>query len=786
MDYIDLATLGTLGDIMPLVDQNRSLVHEGLALINKNPRPALRAILDVAGRKAGELRSTDISYVITPRLNAAGRMDKASLAVNLLMCDDYAQAYNLAIELESFNNQRREITAQIIEEANYRAKKIMENSPEARSLVLCDKSWHPGVLGIVAAKIAEIYKVPSIVMTIKDGLAHGSGRSVGDVDLHNACMSSFDKFEKFGGHKGACGLTIKESDIQDFGEKLDKFLQTLNKSEFQESVSADLEVGLHELIVEDVEALDAMEPFGNKNEEPCFVTKNVFIKRARAVGQNHNHLSCNITDGAYGGQGIMFNVEDVNKYLTCDGTVFVAYVPKVEEFQGHKNVKMHIKTILPSDVFSASGSQNSEYINQLFENVKFRNVKHKSVGDFIKNSVFELNADIIDKNIERDGLAEVINNKDSFANLDDEKIYDEIIKAMIGEDGKLHESQNESLKLLEKGKSVLSVMPTGRGKSLIFQTFASKLALKDKKMSIFIYPLRALISDQAFHLQKNLEKFGLNIQVLNGETPNEDREKIYESMKNKQVDIMLTTPEFLAIHMDKIAQCGDVSFVVVDEAHHLGQVKIGERSAYGHMHKILEKLGNPQVLALSATVSDDVCNEIQKFLPIDEIVKDNFERENLYVDDRRNIKCRDDYLVSLCASGEKIVIYVNSRQQTVDLARVIKSRAPHIAMQVAFYNAGMSKDDRKKIETLFRDNELSVLVATSAFGEGVNIPDIRHVCLYHLPFSNIEFNQMAGRCGRDNKPAIIHLLYNRADATINTQILESSNPGRDSLAKIYM
>ena len=156
------------------------------------------------------------------------------------------------------------------------------------------------------------------------------------------------------------------------------------------------------------------------------------------------------------------------------------------------------------------------------------------------------------------------------------------------------------------------------------------------------------------------------------------------------------------------------------------------------------------------------------------------------MDDRRNIKCRDDYLVSLCASGQKTVIYVNSRQQTVDLARVIKSRAPHIAMKVAFYNAGMSKKDRNKIEALFRDNELSVLVATSAFGEGVNIPDIRHVCLYHLPFSNIEFNQMAGRCGRDNNPAIIHLLYNRADATINTQILESSNPGRDNLAKIYM
>ena len=106
-------------------------------------------------------------------------------------------------------------------------------------------------------------------------------------------------------------------------------------------------------------------------------------------------------------------------------------------------------------------------------------------------------------------------------------------------------------------------------------------------------------------------------------------------------------------------------------------------------------------------------------------------------------------------------------------------------MRVGFYNAGMSREDRNKIETLFRENELSVLVATSAFGEGVNIPDIRHVCLYHLPFSNVEFNQMAGRCGRDNNPAIVHLLYNRADATINTQILEMTNPTEENLRGIY-
>ena len=782
-----MATLGTIADVMPLVDQNRALVFEGIEKINKEPRPALRAILDVAGRKAGQLSSIDISYVITPRLNAAGRMDKAELAVDLLMCDDYAQAYNLALEIEGLNNQRREITDKILEQATFRAKTIIESHPDARSLVLSDESWHPGVLGIVAAKIAELYNVPSIVMKIEDGLAHGSGRSVGDIDLHDACMKSFNKYEKFGGHKGACGLTIKQDDISEFSSNLETHMQSLEKKAFEKTFETDLEVALHELNVEEVKELDALQPFGNANEEPLFLTRNVLIKRAKAVGEEHNHLSCNITDGAYGGQGIMFNVSNIEDYLKFDGTVCVVYSPRVETFNGYNNVKMHMKAIVPSAIFDGNSNNENEYINKLFENYKVNVRANNSVGDFIKSSVNELNNDLIERSLHN--REETIADKDKrkeLSKLDEDKLTEEIVKSLIGENGKLHDSQLKSIDALKAGKSILSVMPTGRGKSLIFQIFAAMRAIKNDETSIFVYPLRALISDQAFHMKNIFLKFGVRVEVLNGETPSEEREKIYEQLKCGQLDILLTTPEFLAIHYNKIADAHKIGFVVVDEAHHLGTVKIGDRTAYGHMPKILEALNNPQVLALSATVSDEICNEIQKFLPVTEIIKDNFERENLYVDDRRNIKCRDDYLVSLCASGQKVVIYVNSRAQTIELARMIKSRAQHIAMQVGFYNAGMSKEDRVKIEKMFRENELSVLVATSAFGEGVNIPDIRHVVLYHLPFSNVEFNQMAGRCGRDNEPAIIHLLYNRADATINTQILKSTNPNHDVLGKVYM
>ena len=339
--------------------------------------------------------------------------------------------------------------------------------------------------------------------------------------------------------------------------------------------------------------------------------------------------------------------------------------------------------------------------------------------------------------------------------------------------------------MLEAGKSALCVLPTGRGKSLIFQIFAATIALRDKKTSLFVYPLRALIADQAYHLSNTFGKFGLKSVVLCGQTPASERPKIMEGLQKGEYDIVLTTPEYLDIHSSEIASAAEIGFVVVDECHHIGEVKVGQRTAYGNMPRILSELKNPQVLALSATVSSDVYAEIKKYLPVSELVKDNFERSNLFIDDQRNIKTKDDYLCALVGSGQKTVVYANSREQTIALARMLKSRCPHVAMQIGFYNAGMSKSQRKMIEEYFRDNKLSCLVATSAFGEGVNIADIRHVCLYHLPFSDVEFNQMSGRAGRDGAPAIVHLLFSRTDASINTGILQMSCPTREVLADIY-
>ena len=300
-----------------------------------------------------------------------------------------------------------------------------------------------------------------------------------------------------------------------------------------------------------------------------------------------------------------------------------------------------------------------------------------------------------------------------------------------------------------------------------------------------MYPLRALIADQAFHLSRALHRFGLAVDVITGESPPEERRAIFDGLAQGTVDIVLTTPEFLSFHAEEFARSERIGLVVVDEAHHIGLAHAGNRMTYAGLGDQIAKLGAPTVLALTATANVRVAGEIEGQLHIDNQVLDRADRPNMELDDQRNLRFRESYLANIIATGGKTVVYVNSRQQSVALARELRSLVPQMAPFIGFYNAGLPRADRTHVEEMFRAGQLNVLVSTSAFGEGVNIADIRHVVLFHLPFNDIEFNQMSGRAGRDGRKAFVHLLFGKADAGINERILADATPDHDTLAQVY-
>lgn len=744
-DFTDFATLGTVADLMPMRDENRALVSDGIARMNAAPRPCIAALLATSGAADKPVSATNLSFSVIPRLNAAGRMGDAQLALDLLMTDDFEEANRLATKLESVNDQRRAIEAELSEIAKAQAAEIYHGQ---RALVVSGESWHEGVKGIVASRLVNTYGVPSLLFTIDGDEARGSGRSVGQVSLFSAVESASDLLTRFGGHDAAVGVTLPADKLPEFERRLCAYMDALPEGAFHPLVEIDSCVSLDELTLDNVAQLDKLAPFGQEHPVPVYLARDVMLANCRAVGAEKNHFSCSLSDGRATVSGIMFHCSDIESLMRTDSVVNAAFEVQIDEWRGRKSVKAMLQSLAPARTCGALEA----CLNP--ENLSF-------VADLYATSDAELcaNAPHRPEDVEAYEAARAANRAcwERKAAEDPAALEQAVVRAIIG-DKPLHDAQREILAHLRAGRSTLGIMATGRGKSLTFQVHAATRALANHEASLFVYPLRALIADQAFHLREALDAFGIGVITLTGESTPDERRQGFAGLADGTYDIVLTTPEFLAWHADEFAAAGRVRFVVVDEAHHIGLAKAGQRVAYATIGAAIAKLAGPggeapAVLALTATADDEVAAAIKRELPVDACVYDPASRPNLEVDDQRNLKNRDDYLANLIASGGKTVIYVNSREQSVAVARALRKRVPQLAPLIGFYNAGLARAERKRIEELFRTDALSVLVATSAFGEGVDIPNIRHVVLYHLPFNEIEFNQMSGRAGRDGKPA---------------------------------
>jgi single-stranded-DNA-specific exonuclease len=334
--------------------------------------------------------------------------------------------------------------------------------------------------------------------------------------------------------------------------------------------------------------------------------------------------------------------------------------------------------------------------------------------------------------------------------------------ALIGE-RPLREAQRAVLDRLAAGRNTLAVLGTGRGKSLCFQLPAAERALERGEKTLVFYPLRALANDQYDALDKRLRRFGLRIFRANGAIDGQERAALEAALEDGSWDIILSTPEFATYHRHAF-ECAwnRPHLVVVDEAHHIFDSR--HRAAYGTLGALVRDLGAPQVLALTATATDEAFREIRAGLEIEAWVIDPTVRENLRVVDARNTGDKNAYLASRLAGDGKAIVYTNSRAEATKLAERLRAR---VDSSVAFYHAGVPSAERARVEDLFREGEVRIVVATSAFGEGIDLPDVRDVVLYHLNFNFTEFNQMAGRAGRDGDPARIHLLYGESDRNIN-------------------
>ena len=286
----DLVALGTIADIVPLVNENRALTKIGLEVINTAPRPGIQALIEVSGLGNNPVSAEDVAFRIAPRLNAAGRMDHANLAVNLLRAEDHDTARKHAESIHGLNAQRQIIENQVFN----RICMYIDQKPELlsrKSMVLASDDWHEGILGIVASRLARMYWRPVALLSFKDGLGKGSARSIPAIDLYQAISECQTCLDKFGGHPMAAGLSLKSERLDEFREAFEIAVSGMATPEaFEPCVHIDYPLSLDRISEQLINELERLQPFGPQNEEPLFCAKDIAVVNARPVGQGHQRL----------------------------------------------------------------------------------------------------------------------------------------------------------------------------------------------------------------------------------------------------------------------------------------------------------------------------------------------------------------------------------------------------------------------------------------------------------------------------------------------------------------
>ena len=309
INYLDLVSLATVADQVPLYDENRIITYLGLEQINKKPRPGIKALL--SDFKGDEISTSTLVFKLSPKVNAAGRMKHATLALELLMCEKLEHTVNLSEQISSINIERREEDKKTTEEALIQIKQKEEES--FSSTLVHNDNWHPGIIGIVASRLIEKYYRPTIVLTKQGQYYIGSARSINGFDIYKALKKCSNLLEQFGGHKYAAGLKLHESKLKLFRSEFEKF-SSKNISEKQKTKTLiyDLEISLSDLNFKFFKIIEQMEPFGPNNLKPIFCSRNcVTTSQTRTVGNDNKHLQLFIKSKNKIYKGIAFGRGDL-------------------------------------------------------------------------------------------------------------------------------------------------------------------------------------------------------------------------------------------------------------------------------------------------------------------------------------------------------------------------------------------------------------------------------------------------------------------------------------------
>lgn len=343
--YLDLIAISIASDIVPIIDENRIMMRAGLEMINRKPRPGIRALLEKGRVKPGTVTTTSIVFSLGPRINAAGRMGDANTAVELMLSESPLEADRNAEELEAINKKRRDTDSRTLKEA----MEMLEKHPvreEDSAVVLHHDEWHLGVIGIVASRLVDRYFRPVIMLSTVDGKLKGSARSIRGFNIYRALEKCSDLLEQFGGHEYAAGLTMERENLDEFRHRVNEIAcDSLTESKFQPELLIDAQLDLGEVDMRFWKLLSQFEPYGPGNKQPVFVSKGVEIAGdPTIVGKGHLRVRLRQNGSVF--DAIGFNMHEYQPMIReSRGGIDVAFMIEENNWNNRRHLQLHLKDI---------------------------------------------------------------------------------------------------------------------------------------------------------------------------------------------------------------------------------------------------------------------------------------------------------------------------------------------------------------------------------------------------------------------------------------------------------
>lgn len=345
-NLLDLAALGTIADIVALTNENRIITKQGLVMINKQEkRIGLEALITILGLK-GPISTRDVNFGIAPRINAAGRLEHASLSLNLLISKDPIEAKKFAKELNKLNSKRQEIGDVI---NNQVFSQITDQNLSSNKIIIAvGKNWHPGVIGIIASRVVEKFYKPAVLISINEDIGRGSARSIDNLNIFKILASCQDLYTDFGGHEGAAGFEIEKQNIEELKTRLLKATEGLD-FDFNPKLHVDLELKPEQATLAFAEELKLLEPHGEKNPSPIFLSKRLKLLDVWTVGNNNSHLKIKFASGSYTFDVIGFGFGEHKNQISPNSYYDIAYSISSNQWNGFDNVQFNLVDLKPSE-----------------------------------------------------------------------------------------------------------------------------------------------------------------------------------------------------------------------------------------------------------------------------------------------------------------------------------------------------------------------------------------------------------------------------------------------------